>query len=49
VSDHHANYILNVDHASAADVRALIDHVLAVVEADSGHRLQPEIGFVGEF
>jgi UDP-N-acetylmuramate dehydrogenase len=49
VSDHHANYILNVDHATAADVRALIAHVQHVVEADSGHRLQPEIGLVGEF
>ena len=49
VSDHHANYILNVDHATAADVRALIEHVQDVVEADSGHRLQPEIGLVGEF
>jgi UDP-N-acetylmuramate dehydrogenase len=49
VSDHHANYILNVDHASAADVRELIAHVQDTVEADSGHRLEPEIGFVGEF
>jgi len=49
VSDHHANYILNVDHATAADVRELIAHVQDVVEQDSGHRLQPEIGFVGEF
>ena len=49
VSDHHANYILNVDHASAADVRALIEHVQDAVEEHSGHRLQPEIGFVGEF
>ena len=49
VSDHHANYILNVDHASAADVRALIAHVQEAVEAHSGHRLEPEIGFIGEF
>jgi UDP-N-acetylmuramate dehydrogenase len=49
VSDHHANYILNVDHASAADVRGLIAHVQDAVEAHSGHRLEPEIGFVGEF
>jgi UDP-N-acetylmuramate dehydrogenase len=49
VSDHHANYILNVDHASAADVRALIDHVQAPVEEHSGHRLEPEIGLIGEF
>jgi UDP-N-acetylmuramate dehydrogenase len=49
VSDHHANYILNVDHATAADVRALIEHVQEAVKADSGHWLEPEIGLVGEF
>ena len=49
VSDHHANYILNVDHATAADVRALIAHVQDTVERHSGHRLETEIGFVGEF
>ena len=49
VSDHHANYILNVDHATAADVRELIAYVQDTVERDSGHRLQPEIGLVGEF
>jgi UDP-N-acetylmuramate dehydrogenase len=49
VSDHHANYILNVDHASAADVRALIAHVQEQVQRHSGHWLEPEIGFVGEF
>ena len=49
VSDHHANYILNVDHASAADVRSLIEYVQDVVEAHSGHRLQTEIGLIGEF
>jgi UDP-N-acetylmuramate dehydrogenase len=49
VSDHHANYILNVDHASAADVRALIAHVQEEVQRHSGHWLEPEIGFVGEF
>lgn len=49
VSDHHANYILNADHATAADVRALIEYVQDAVEAQSGHRLQPEIGLVGEF
>lgn len=49
VSAHHANYILNVGAATAADVRALIDQVQAVVEANSGHRLTPEISFIGEF
>lgn len=49
VSDHHANFIMNVGGASASDVRALITHVQQTVEADSGHLLQPEISFVGRF
>lgn len=49
VSDHHANYILNVGGATAADVRALITHTQAVVEESSGQNLTPEISFVGEF
>lgn len=49
VSERHANYILNVDHATAADVRALIGHIKHVVKRDSGYDLQPEISFIGEF
>lgn len=49
VSPQHANYILNVEHATAADVRKLIDHVQQTVEAETGHHLEPEISFVGEF
>lgn len=49
VSERHANYILNVDNASAADVRALISHVQEVVKQDSGYEMQPEISFIGEF
>lgn len=49
VSPHHANFIMNAGGATAADVRALIAHVQDEVERTSGHRLQPEISFVGEF
>lgn len=49
VSDRHANYILNLGGATARDVRDLITHIQREVEADSGHRLEPEIGMVGEF
>jgi UDP-N-acetylmuramate dehydrogenase len=49
VSEHHANYILNVGGATAADVRALIEQVQEAVEASSGHRLTPEISFIGDF
>lgn len=49
VSHRHANYILNVGGASAADVRELISRVQADVLAGTGQRLEPEISFVGEF
>jgi UDP-N-acetylmuramate dehydrogenase len=49
ISHRHANYIVNIDRASAADVRALIDHASDRVYRDSGYRLVPEIRFIGEF
>lgn len=49
VTHRHANIVINRGHATAADVRRLIDHVRAVVERETGHRLEPEISFVGEF
>ena len=49
VSARHANYILNTGGATAADVRALIEHIQRTVKTDSGYELVPEIGFVGEF
>jgi UDP-N-acetylmuramate dehydrogenase len=45
----HANIIVNLGGASAADVRALITHAQEQVLAKHGQRLEPEIGFVGEF
>lgn len=45
----HANIMINLGGATAADVRALIHHVQAAVFARHGQRLEPEIGFVGEF
>ena len=49
VTHRHANIFINAGGATAADVRALIAHVQEVVEARTGYRLEPEIGFVGEF
>jgi UDP-N-acetylmuramate dehydrogenase len=49
VSEKHANYIVNLGNARASDVRKLINIIQVEVFADSGHRLEPEIGFVGEF
>ena len=48
VSDKHANFILNVGDATAADIEALIDEVQAAVERTSGVRLEPEVRVIGE-
>jgi UDP-N-acetylmuramate dehydrogenase len=45
----HANIIVNVGGATAADVRALIDIAQRTVERELGYTLKPEIGFIGEF
>ena len=49
VTHRHANIMINREGATASDVRALIAHVQAVVERETGYRLEPEIAFVGEF
>ena len=49
VTRRHANILINKGGATAADVRALIAQIQEVVETRTGHRLEPEIGFVGEF
>jgi UDP-N-acetylmuramate dehydrogenase len=45
----HANIILNLGHATAADVRAIISHAQEAVSTRLGYTLEPEIMFVGEF
>jgi UDP-N-acetylmuramate dehydrogenase len=45
----HANIVVNLGAATAADVRALIAHAQEAVAARFGHHLEPEIGFIGEF
>lgn len=49
VSPLHANFFLSDGHTRAADYRALIEHVQAVVQARCGVLLEPEIQFVGEW
>lgn len=49
VTPRHANIFINAGRATAADVRALIAHVQAVVRERTGYSLEPEISFVGEF
>jgi UDP-N-acetylmuramate dehydrogenase len=49
ISPIHANIVVNRGSATARDVRELIAIAQRRVEEHSGHRLEPEIGFVGEF
>lgn len=48
ITRRHANIMINAGGATAADVHALIAHVQEVVERRTGHRLEVEIGFIGE-
>jgi UDP-N-acetylmuramate dehydrogenase len=49
ISHIHANILVNLGHATARDVRALIAHAQAAVEQKFNVHLEPEIGFIGEF
>jgi UDP-N-acetylmuramate dehydrogenase len=49
ISHIHANIMVNLGHARAADVRALIAHAQQAVAAKFDQHLEPEIGFIGEF
>ena len=48
VSEKHANFIVNLGGASAADIEALIELVQQTVEAQTGVRLQPEVRIIGD-
>jgi UDP-N-acetylmuramate dehydrogenase len=49
ISHIHANIIVNLGRATAAQIRALIEHAQGAVHARFGLPLEPEIAFVGEF
>jgi len=49
ISEQHANFIVNLGEARAADVKALMDHVAEKVAAMSGVELQAEVRLVGEW
>jgi UDP-N-acetylmuramate dehydrogenase len=49
ISHIHANILVNLGHATAADVRALVAHAQSAVKERFGYELQPEVGFIGEF
>lgn len=46
VSEKHANYIVNVDHAKAADVRNLISSIQAAFQQTFGFTPEPEVVIV---
>ncbi len=48
VSPKHANFIINLGHARAADIEALIDHMQATVQAKTGVELVREVRIVGK-
>jgi UDP-N-acetylenolpyruvoylglucosamine reductase len=47
VSEKHANFVQAGPGATAADVRAVIEHVRAVVHERTGHLLRSEVRLVG--
>ena len=49
ISPLHANIIVNLGAATAADVRGLIQLAQTRVQEQTGHRLEVEISLVGEF
>jgi UDP-N-acetylenolpyruvoylglucosamine reductase len=48
VSEKHANFIVNVGAATAADIENLINEVQAEVERQTGVKLHPEVRIAGE-
>jgi UDP-N-acetylmuramate dehydrogenase len=48
VSEKHANFIINRDAATAADIEALIGHVQAAVKQQHGVELVREVHIIGE-
>ncbi len=49
ISPAHANFIVNLGGATAADVRALMNEAIGAVAAAQGVQLEPEIKLVGEW
>jgi UDP-N-acetylmuramate dehydrogenase len=47
VSEKHANFIVNLGDAKAADIEALINHVRETVKARQGIELQQEVRIIG--
>jgi UDP-N-acetylmuramate dehydrogenase len=48
VSPKHANFLVNVEAATAADVEKLVEHIQRVVSEKFGIALTPEFRIAGE-
>ena len=49
IFDRHANIIVNLGGATAAEIREIIDLARSTVQRELGYELKTEIGFIGEF
>lgn len=49
VSEKHCGFVINKDHASAADVRSLMEQVQKIVKEKYDVLLEPEVKFIGKF
>lgn len=49
VSDKHAGFIINREHATATDVARLFHHVRSTVQQQFAVRLEPEVRFIGDW
>jgi UDP-N-acetylmuramate dehydrogenase len=49
IAPFHGNIVINTGGATAADIRALMDKTAAIVKAETGLTIEPEILFVGEW
>ncbi len=48
VSEKHANFIINENHATSADIETLMQEIMTTVEQKTGIRLIPEVCIVGK-
>jgi UDP-N-acetylmuramate dehydrogenase len=49
VSEKHANFIVNIGHASALDIELLIKYIQETVLEQQGVALQQEVRVIGEY
>ena len=49
VSEKHCGFVVNKGNATAADIYALMQHIIKTVEEKSGITLEPEVKLFGEF